>query len=415
MTHGITHGFSSSRLARILPTLAAHYIDTGAIPGALLMIWRRGVLAHLDMAGHTDLERGRPVREDAIYRIYSMTKPVTSVALLMLLEEGRIALDDPVSRYIPGFAGLGVFAGASNGNFVTTPPARPMQVVDLLRHTSGLTYDFHYRTPVDAAYRRMGVGALGTNGGLAAMVAQLERLPLEFSPGERWTYSVATDVAGYLVEKISGMRFGDFLRNRILQPLGMHDTDFFVASGKLDRFANCYQVKDGKLVVQDDAFASAFAAPPALESGGGGLVGTAGDYMRFCRMLLNGGSLDGTQLLSPKTVTLMTMNHLPGGVQMTDIMPSTILFNETGYAGLGFGLGVAVTVDVPATRLPGSVGEFAWGGAAGTAFFVDPKEDMAVVFMTQVLGAPERIRLRRELRALVYGAMTESFAKGPGA
>jgi len=406
----MTHGFSQNRLARIIPTLAAHYIDTGAIPGALLMVWRRGVLAHLGLAGHIDLERRTPVREDAIYRIYSMTKPVTSVALLMLMEEGRIALDDPVARYIPGFAGLGVFAGGADGNFATAAPARPMLVVDLLCHTSGLTYDFHNRTPVDAAYRRLGVGAFATEGGLAGMVAQLETLPLEFSPGEQWNYSVATDVAGYLVEKISGMRLGEFLARRVFQPLGMEDTDFFVPQQKLDRLATCYQVKDGRLVVQADARASAFAASPKLESGGGGLVGTAGDYMRFCRMLLNGGTLDRAQLLSPKTVALMTMNHLPGGAQMTDMMASTSLFNETGYSGVGFGLGVSVTVDVPAARLPGSVGEFAWGGAASTAFFVDPKEDMAVVFMTQVLGAPDRVRLRRELRTLVYGAMTESFS-----
>lgn len=409
MTNANLHGFSASRLARIVPTLAEKYVATGAIPGALLMVWRGGALVHLDMAGHIDLARGQSVREDAIYRIYSMTKPITSVALLMLLEEGRIALDDPVARFIPGFAGLGVHAGGGEP-FSTTAPARPMLVIDLLRHTSGLTYGFHNRTPVDAAYRQMNIGAADTDGGLATMMAQLETLPLEFSPGELWNYSVATDVAGYLVELLSGMTLGDFFRSRIFLPLNMHDTGFFVSAEKLDRFATCYQAQGGRLVLQDDARASTFAVPPRLESGGGGLVGTAGDYMRFCRMLLNGGCLDSAQLLSPKTVALMTMNHLPGGRQMTQMMPATGLFDETGYSGVGFGLGVSVTVDLPATRLPGSVGEFAWGGAASTAFFVDPKEDMAVVFMTQVLGAPERVRLRRDLRTLVYGAMTESFA-----
>lgn len=409
MTNANLHGFSAARLARIVPSLAENYVATGAIPGALLMIWRRGALVHLDMAGHSDLARGQPVREDAIYRIYSMTKPVTSVALLMLLEDGKIALDDPVSRFIPGFAGLGVHAGGGEP-FSTTAPSRPMLVIDLLRHTSGLTYGFHNRTPVDAAYRRLNIGAADTQGRLAAMIAQLETLPLEFSPGEQWNYSVATDVAGYLVEKLSGMTLGDFFRNRIFLPLNMHDTGFFVPAEKLDRFTTCYQVEGGRLVVQDDARASTFAAPPRLESGGGGLVGTAGDYMRFCRMLLNGGSLDCAQMLSPKTMALMTMNHLPHDRQMTQMMPATGLFDETGYSGVGFGLGVSVTVDLPATRLPGSVGEFAWGGAASTVFFVDPKEDMAVVFMTQVLGAPERVRLRRDLRTLVYGAMTESFA-----
>jgi CubicO group peptidase (beta-lactamase class C family) len=286
-----------------------------------------------------------------------------------------------------------------------------MLVVDLLRHTSGLTYDFHNRTPVDAAYRKLGVGAFSTEGGLGAMIARLATLPLEFSPGEQWNYSIATDVAGYLVETIGGMSLGAFLRTRILEPLGMDDTGFFVPPGKLDRLSTCYEVRGGRLAVQDDARASSFSAPPKLESGGGGLVGTAGDYMRFCRMLLNGGELEGTRLLSPKTVALMTMNHLPGNRRMTDMMPDTGLFNETGYGGVGFGLGVSVTLDVAATRLPGTVGEFAWGGAASTAFFVDPKEDMAVVFMTQVLGAPQRLRLRRDLRTLVYGAMTQSFAE----
>ena len=236
------------------------------------------------------------------------------------------------------------------------------------------------------------------------------KLPLEFSPGEAWNYSVATDVVGYLVQIISGQSLGDFLRTRILGPLGMPDTDFFVPEKKRDRFAACYYARNGRLELYDDAQASIYAAPPRLESGGGGLAGTAQDYLRFCRMLLNKGELDGTRLLSPKTVALMTMNQLPGGRQMTEMMAATAMFNETGYSGVGFGLGVSVTLDLAAARLPGSVGEFAWGGAASTAFFVDPQEDMAVVFMTQVLSAPDRVRLRRDLRTLVYSAMTESSA-----
>jgi CubicO group peptidase (beta-lactamase class C family) len=408
----MTNGFSQKRLAGIVPALAARYIDTGAIPGALVMVWRRGALALLDMAGHIDLAHGTAVRADALYRIYSMTKPIVSVALLMLLEEGKIALDDPVARYIPAFAGLGVFAGGDgDGGFTATAPARPMLVIDLLRHTSGLTYGIHNRTCVDAAYRRLGVGAPSTEGGLDAMIAQLAALPLEFSPGDQWNYSVATDVVGWLVQTIGGMRLGDFLRTRILEPLGMDDTGFFVPPGKLDRLSTCYAARGDGLAVEDDARASRYGAPPKLESGGSGLVGTAGDYMRFCRMLLNGGELDGARLLSPKTVALMTMNHLPGGRRMTDMMSATGMFTEAGYSGVGFGLGVSVTLDVAATRLPGTAGEFAWGGAASTAFFVDPKEDMAVVFMTQVLGAPQRLRLRRDLRTLVYGAMTQSFAE----
>jgi len=410
------HGFAPDRLGRIGELLKTRYVDSGVLPGVLTLVWRRGAIAHQSLSGVMDRERGTALRADAIFRIYSMTKPITSVALLMLLEEGKIALDDPVHRYIPGFAKLGVFAGGNlAGGFLTAPPAKPMKVVDLMRHTAGLTYGFLTRTNLDAAYAKLGVAEPHTEGGLAAMIAQLEQLPLEFAPGAAWNYSVAADVLGYLVETISGQTFADFVRGQILKPLGMRDTDFYVPPEKQDRFASCYYAKAGKLVIQDDCRKSTYAAPPKLESGGGGLVGTAGDYLRFCRMLLGGGALagengDSVRLLSPKTVALMTMNHLPGGREMTQMMPSTATFNETGYAGVGFGLGVGVTVDLVHTGLPGTVGEYSWGGAAGTYFFCDPKEDMAVVFMTQVLGAPERIRIRRDLRTLVYGAMSESFA-----
>ncbi|MEO7053477.1 MAG: serine hydrolase domain-containing protein [Rhizomicrobium sp.] len=403
-------GFDSRRLQRIDDVIARNYVESGAIPGALTMVWRRGELVWRSVSGMLDLGRGLPVREDSIFRLYSMTKPVTAVALLMLMEEGHIGLDDPVSRFIPGFADLGVYAGGTMGSFVTKPAPRPIQVVDLLRHTAGFTYGFLNRTQVDAAYRAQRVGEANTEGGLAGMIAQLEKLPLEFAPGEMWNYSVATDVVGYLVEKLSGQRFSDFLRTRIFTPLAMHDTDFMVPAAKRDRLSTCYYVKDGKLLVFDDGHNSTYAQPPLLESGGGGLAGTAKDYLRFCRMLLNGGELDGARLLSPKTVALMTMNHLPGGRTMTEMMPVTTAFSESGYAGVGYGLGVGVTQDVATTGLPGTAGEYSWGGAAGTYFFNDPKEDLAVVFMTQVLFAPDRIKLRRDLRALVYGAMTESYA-----
>jgi CubicO group peptidase (beta-lactamase class C family) len=339
-----------------------------------------------------------------------MTKPVTAVALLMLMEEAAIGLDDPVSRFLPGFGDLQIYAGGTMGEFHGTPNPRPMKIVDLLRHTSGLTYGFLNRTNVDAAYRKLRMAEANQEGGLAGMIAALEKLPLEFVPGEMWNYSVGLDVAGWLVEQISGQRFGDFLRTRILTPLQMHDTDFTVPPSKRDRLATCYYVREGKLLVFDDAQNSTYAQPPLLESGGGGLAGTAKDYMRFCRMLLNGGELDGARLLSPKTVRLMTMNHLPGGRTMTEMMPATDAFNESGYSGVGYGLGVGVTQNVAATGLPGTAGEYSWGGAAGTYFFNDPAEDLTVVFMTQVLFAPDRIKLRRDLRSLVYGAMTESYA-----
>jgi CubicO group peptidase (beta-lactamase class C family) len=399
---GMKAGFSEDRLARI-PRLLQTHIDEGALPGALTLIWRRGELAHKSLLGSIDLGRGTAMREDAIFRLYSMTKPVTVVALLMLMEEGCIALDDKVARFIPGFAGLRLADGSA--------PARAMTVLDLLRHTAGFTYGFHNRTPIDAAYRAQKIAEMDTEGGLPTMIAQLEKLPLEYSPGDQWIYSVAIDVAGHLVELVSGQAYADFVRQRILTPLGMTDTDFQVAENKRDRFAACYMLKDGRLELFDDPRKSNFFAPPKLESGGGGLVGTAADYLRFCRMLLGKGSLDGVQLLSPKMVALMTANHLPGAVEIADLSPAADAFNETGYRGIGFGLGVAVTLNPARVGIPGTAGEFSWGGMASTTFFIDPVEEMIVIFMTQVItDTARRVRLRRTLRTLVYGAMTQSRA-----
>jgi len=348
-----------------------------------------------------DRERAVPMRADTIFRLYSMTKPVTAVALLMLMEEGRIALDDPVARFIPGFARLKVRNGET--------PKRAMTVLDLLRHTAGFTYGFHNRTPIDAAYRRMRIAEFDTQGGLPAMIAQLESLPLEYAPSEAWIYSVAIDVAGYLVELVSGQSYARFVRERILAPLKMTDTDFQLPPEKRDRFAACYMLKDGKLDLFDDPQNSPWFSAPKLESGGGGLAGTANDYLRFCRMLLNKGQLDGAQLLSPKTIQLMTANHLPDGKEIADLSPVDDAFNESGYRGIGFGLGVAVTLDPARVGIPGTAGEFTWGGMASTTFFVDPREDMAVVFMTQaIMDTARRVRLRRDLRSLIYGAMTDA-------
>ncbi len=407
----MANGFDPGRLDDISRTIKSRYVDSGIISGALTLVWRRGQIAHLGMSGFIDLERKTAMREDAIFRIYSMTKPLTAMALLMLLEEGKVALDDPVHRYIPGFEHLRVATGGDlESGFTSVPSKQPMTVLDLLRHTSGLTYGFHNRTKLDAAYAKLGVGEHYTQGGLAGMIAQLEKLPLDFSPGETWNYSVATDVVGYLVELIAGEKFADFLRRRILGPLGMIDTDFFVPAQKRERFASCYYAKEGKLLLYDDGQQSTYAAPPQLESGGGGLAGTAADYLRFCRMMLAGGALEGARLLKADTIKLMTSNHLPGGREMTQMMPSTVTFTETGYAGVGFGLGLAVTVNLAHTGLPGTEGEYSWGGAAATYFFCDPKEDLAVVFMTQVLGSPQRIQIRRDLRSLVYNAMSERAA-----
>ena len=349
-------GMSSERLARIDSFITAKYLDTGKLPCAQTLVWRRGELVHASALGKADMERDAPLREDAIFRIYSMTKPITSVAFMMLVEEGLVALDDPVHRYIPEWRNLGVYQAGIEGAYQTKKTAQPMRCIDLLRHTSGLTYGFQNRTNVDAHYRKLKVGDFATEGGLEGMMAQLARLPLEFSPGEAWNYSVSTDVLGYIVEKISGLPFDRFLQ---------------------------------------------------LKSGGGGLVSTADDYLRFTRMLLNAGELDGVRILSPKTIKLMTMNHLPGGRELVE--SSVSLFSEAVFEGLGFGLGFAMTIDQARTKTPGSLGEYFWGGMASTAFWVDPVEDLTCVFMTQLMPS-NSYPIRRELRTLVYSAVTESSA-----
>lgn len=412
-----TVGLSSARLATLDKVMKARYVDGGDLPGLLTQVYRKGQLVHTGLSGHMDLERDRPMREDAIFRIYSMTKPITSVALMMLVEEGLLGLDDDVHTHIPAFKNLGVYASgvptllsSAPPSFLTTRPERRMKVVDLVTHTSGLTYGFMMRTSVDAAYRKAKINDFQTPGGLDAFIEQLAELPLEFSPGTAWNYSVSIDVMGYLVQKLSGMSFGEFLRTRLFEPLGMTDTAFYCPPEKIDRFTSCYQPKaGGGLKIQDDARESTYAAPPTLESGGGGLVSTAHDYMRFCRMMLHGGELDGVRILSPKTVELFSLNFLPDDGELAKMAPPGA-FSEAGYAGIGFSIGCGVNINVAKTRLPGTLGEYFWGGAASTAFWIDPKEELAVVFMTQVMGTDARLTLRRDLRTLVYSAMTESFA-----
>jgi CubicO group peptidase (beta-lactamase class C family) len=418
MTTPETVGMSRARLARLDEVMKRRYVDGGQLPGILTQVHRKGELVHTGLAGHMDLERSKPMREDAIFRIYSMTKPITSVALMMLVEEGALGLDDAVATHIPDWKNLGVYASGmptllanAPPSFITTQPERPMKVVDLVTHTSGLTYGFMMRTSVDAAYRKLKINDFQTPGGLAGMMSQLATLPLEFSPGTQWNYSVSIDVMGYLVEKLSGMSFGEFLRTRLFEPLGMTDTGFYVPPEKIERFSSCYQPQEGGagLKLQDDAGKSTYAKPPVLESGGGGLVSTVHDYMRFCRMMLNGGSLDGVQILSPKTVELFSLNHLPENQELASMAPPGA-FSESGYSGIGFSIGCGVNIDVARTRLPGTLGEYFWGGEASTAFWIDPKEDLTVVFMTQVIGTDARLTLRRDLRTLVYSAITESYA-----
>jgi CubicO group peptidase (beta-lactamase class C family) len=399
-------GFSPERLAHIDRFLAEKYVTPGRLPCTLTMVARHGDIAHLGMTGYADVASQTPVAEDTIFRIYSMTKPITSVALMMLVEEGKIALEDPVHRFIPEWKTLSVYvAGTHRTGFQTRPLSAPMRVVDLMRHTAGLTYGFQLRSNVDAAYRAHKIGEIEKAGTLPDMIAALAKMPLEFSPGEAWNYSVATDVVGWLVEVVSGHKFEDFLAQRLFAPLGMDDTGFYVREGHGHRLASCYQpTKDGKIELQDDAATSDYLKPPSFVSGGGGLVSTAGDYLKFAQMLLNGGTSNGHRYISRKTLDLMTANHLPGGVDLPALSRS--LFSEAAYDGVGFGLGFATSTKASRTLMPGSDGDFFWGGAASTFFWVDPAEDLIGIFMTQLIPS-STYPVRREVRTMVYAALDD--------
>ncbi|MDT8757847.1 beta-lactamase family protein [Sphingomonas psychrotolerans] len=405
MTRPGRSGFDASRLARIDAFVKERYLDSGKLPYAQLLLARDGEIVHFSHQGAAR-DGGATVDEGTLFRIASMTKPVTSLAFMMLVEEARVALDTPVHHVLPEFKGLGVYAGGGGGvPFATRATAEPMRMVDLLRHTSGLTYSFQNRSNVDAAYRESKIESWHGNLTLDEFVAALGKLPLEFSPGAEWNYSVSTDVLGAVVERVSSMTLDRFFAERIFGPLGMADTFFQVPADKIDRLADCWALDDsGQRILYDRGDASAWSRFPRLISGGGGLVSTALDYHRFCTMCLNGGELDGVRLVSPKTIALMTMNHLPGGSDLATMSRS--LFSETTNAGVGFGLGFAVTTDVARTLMPGSPGEYYWGGMFSTAFFVDPVERIHMVFMTQFTPSM-RYPIRRELKTLIYSALAE--------
>ena len=411
MPHANRSGLSPQRLATLDRVLKEKYVDSRDLPGTLIQIWRRGELVHTGMSGMVDMQAGKPMREDAIFRIYSMSKPITAVALMMLVEEGKIALYDDVADHIPSWKDLRVYAGGRLGDFRTRPVERPMKVIDLATHTSGLTYGWQNNSNVDIAYEQIGLHNSTFEGGLDRMVDELSRLPLEFSPGTHYNYSIGMEVLGYLVQKLSGLSYGEFLRTRLFEPLGMVDTGFYVPPEKVDRFVVCYEsAAGGGLKLTEDPKRSArYDAPPKLESGGGGLVSTVADYMRFSRMLLNGGELDGVRLLSPKTVEMFHTNMLPDGREIGDmVLPSATI--DQGNDGCGMSLCGGVVIDLGHRRAPGSLGEYFWSGAAATNFWIDPSEDLAVVFMTQVVNMPPEkfFPLQRLLRTLVYSAFTES-------
>jgi len=401
-------GLDAERLRRI-DRHFARYVDDGRLPGWLLVVSRRGRLAHVSRYGSRDLEAGLPVEPDTLWRLYSMTKPVTSVAAMMLYEEGMFELNDPVSRFIPAFAGVRVYAGGSDQRQVTVPATEPVRIWHLLTHTAGLTYGFLRVHPVDALYRAAGFEWAWPAGmDLAQACEAWAGFPLLFQPGTEWNYSVATDVLGRVVEVASGHRLDEFFAARILGPLGMPDTGFYAGGEAAGRLAALYVPAAGGTTARLDSLGRVPRKPARLNSGGGGLLGTAADYHRFLHMLLDtpgspAGELDGIRLLSPRTVRYMGRNHLPGGLDLETF--GRPLYAESAFGGVGFGLGFGVVIDPVLSRVVCSEGELAWGGAASTAFWVDQREDLAVAFYTQLLPS-STYRIRPQLRQLVYQALT---------
>ena len=406
-------GLDGARLEHITEHLTARYIEPQKIAGCQVAVVRHGELGYFRSFGSMDLERAKPVQDDTIWRIYSMTKPVTSVALMTLYERGLFQLDDPVGRFLPELADMQVAEVEGGAIARTRPPARPIQVRDVLMHTAGLSYGgllgLEAADAVDKLYADAGIAATSLNGpgkgSLAELIEALGTVPLKFDPGTRWHYSYATDVCSRLVEVLSGQRFSDYLRTTMFEPLGMVDTGFVVADEDVDRFAANYgRRRDKTLKLLDDPERSGYRRDGRLESGGGGLVSTTADYVRFCQMLLNGGELDGARVLGRKTIELMTANHLPGGGDLAGLAVGS--FSETKYDGVGFGLGFAVGQGPVAQRTVGSTGEYFWGGAASTIFWIDPAEDLAVVFMTQLVPSAT-FDFRGQLKTLVYPAIVD--------
>ncbi|HZZ95876.1 MAG TPA: serine hydrolase domain-containing protein [Jatrophihabitantaceae bacterium] len=397
-------GFAADRLARI----NAHfdrYVAEGKLPGWSVLVARHGRIVHIGTGGDRDVEAGLPVELDTVFRIYSMTKPITSVAAMMLYEQGAFDLTDPIARFIPSFADSSVYVGGSDLKASTVAATEPVRIWHLLTHTSGLTYGFHRVHPVDALYRAAGYEwTLGPSGAdLETTVDTFAGLPLLFQPGTEWNYSVSTDVLGRLIEVVTGKSLADAFREMIFEPLGMDETWFAVPQPHHDRLAALYTPTPHGGLNRNDALGESFLSPSWL-SGGGGLSSTLHDYHRFNRFLLGRGELDGTRLLGDRTMRYMTRNHLPGNVDLTAF--GRPLFAEAPFDGVGFGLGFSVTLDPVATHTLGSIGEFAWGGAASTAFWVDPVEEITVVFMTQLLPSSS-YPLRPQLRRLVYSALVD--------
>jgi len=398
-------GFDSSRLSRIAD-LTHRYVDEGKMPCALVSVIRHGEEIYRDAYGLADMERATPVGEDTVFRLFSMTKPITSIGLLQLVERGLVQLDDPLSKFVPEFAATEVYVSGDVDGYETRRPDREIEIVDLLRHTAGLSYAFLESHPVDAIYAAAKLGTFTRETrSLEEVVAALAKLPLAFSPGDHWGYSMATDVCGRVIEVVSGQQLGTYLSDHVTGPLGMDETAFWARPHQHDRLAANYAATpDEKLFLLDDPTTSPSREAPTFEGGGGGMVGTIDDYLRFCQCLLNGGELEGERIIGRKTLDYATRNHLPDGKSVADMWLAET-FAEAQMVGMGFGLGFSVLTDPVANRVIASEGEFAWGGAASTGFWIDPQEDLAVVFMTQQVPSSQ-YPLRRQLRNVVYGALT---------
>ncbi len=404
-------GLDPARLGRVDRRLA-RWVDDGQLPGFLVTVARHGKLVHVGRYGSRNVEEGLPVETDTRWRIYSMTKPVTSVAAMMLYEEGAFELGDPITKWLPEFAETRVYVAGSAQKPVTAPQMEPIRVRHLLTHTSGLTYGFHHAHPVDAMYRARG-HEWGTPPGAdsADVCRQWASVPLVFQPGSEWNYGVSTDVLGRLVEVISGLPLDEFFEQRIFARLGMRNTSFGLREDdELESLARLYAAVPGQPggaatgFAPLDAMGVAAHSKPAFLSGGGGLVSTAGDYLRFTELLRRGGSYDGGRLLGSRTIAHMTRNHLPGNQDLESF--GRPLFAETPLRGVGFGLGFSMVIDPVRYGVVSSVGDYSWGGAASTAFYVDPVEDVTVGFFTQLLPS-STLPIRNYLRALVNQALVD--------
>jgi len=390
-------GFSSQRLARI-HTVMQRYVDEGKLAGIVTLVARRNQVVHFEKCGMAEIETGQQMEFNTLFRIYSMSKPITSTAVLMLLEEGQLRLNDPIGHYIPAFSNVKVLDDTPGSGGRLVEPIRPINIRDLLTHTAGLSYGFEDNVDIDELYRNLW-GQLDANPAftLKDWIETLAQIPLAYQPGTRYRYSMATDVLGYLVEVVAGMPFAQFLQQRIFEPLQMPDTSFYVPEDKIDRFAATYGPGDqGGLQVSDASRTSHYTNPNKRASGGGGLVSTTGDYLRFAQMLLNQGELDGVRLLGRKTIELMTSNCLPPGVYL----------DNDPVRGAGFGLGVSVLLDLGRSNELGSLGNYGWGGAANTNFWIDRKEELLGILMLQFMPS-ETYPVRADFRNLVYQALVD--------